>query len=197
VNSPLSTAASPITQTSVPTLEVAGSLQQAEHHALTISELLNVILRHTDASTLYAAWNVSRRWRASFKYVLTGKQHSPASWTVASGETVGYGQRLDSTLVRRHPTDEELSIFEGKLSRIEEYESTLFDSSSLPASLTQRYEWSSQARQMLNAHEDGLEMFFNVQPPKSRRPHCFWLDFTQFDTNPNLETLFKERFTIH
>jgi hypothetical protein len=122
----------------------------------------------------------------------TARHHGPLLLA-----TVEYGQRLDSTSVRRHPTDEELSIFEGKLSRIEEYESTLFDSSSLPASLTQRYEWSRQARQMLNAHEDGLEMFFNVPPPKSRRPHCFWLDFTQFDTNPYLEALFKERFTIH
>jgi hypothetical protein len=170
-------------------------LHGTQHRALLIPEILDEILRQADASTIHAAWQVSKRWRESAETAITWKRGRQAAWIGPSTLVVEYGQRLDPESPRRQPTPEELSVFVAELAKLISNQSEVFETCHLPAIFTEKYDLPEATAQRLNDFEDRMGGLYDQQAV-SRRPHCYWLDFTQLELNPFLDVLFAQPVVV-
>ncbi|KAF1979301.1 hypothetical protein BU23DRAFT_447732, partial [Bimuria novae-zelandiae CBS 107.79] len=109
---------------------------------------------------------------------------------------VEYGQHIDPTCTRRHPAPQEAARFQDDLSRLVESQALRVRRVYLPGLLTQRFDVPTEMGQKMNEAEDRLGIVPDGPLLESRRPHCYWLDFTQLDMNPYLDVILAQSVLV-
>ena len=177
--------------------------ERTEHTLFRIPELLDIILRFAGPGAQIRALHTSTAWRISAKSVICSRTNVDAFHTLPLCAPVEYGQIIDwESETPLRPSTDEVAQFGLHMTRIRDKpcDSRVRRFFYFPAYFAQSPDLPDALAQWLNELDvaqrvDAYSRVLSV----SRDADLYWLDLSQFRTNPYFELLFSEetRFKHH